>query len=97
MKLQGNVLKRNSMRLAAALVVALTSFVAGPNAALAAAPKHHEDPDMLDTGQKTNRPFTTYAIDAHPSLQRWHNAAAISFARRWMSDRNRGYSLAVGG
>jgi hypothetical protein len=28
---------------------------------------------------------------------RWHNAAAISFARRWMSDRNRGYSLAVGG
>jgi glyoxylase-like metal-dependent hydrolase (beta-lactamase superfamily II) len=42
MKLQGNVLKRNSMRFAAALVAALASFVAGPNAALAAAPQHHD-------------------------------------------------------
>jgi len=33
-----NVLKRNSMRLAAALLAALASFVAGPNAALAVAP-----------------------------------------------------------
>jgi len=42
MKLQGNVLKRNSMRLTAALVAALTSFVASPNTALAAAPQHHD-------------------------------------------------------
>ena len=42
MKLQGNVLKRNSMRFAAALLAALASFVAGPNAALAAAPQHHD-------------------------------------------------------
>ena len=42
MKLQGNVLKRNSMRFAAALLAALVSFVAGPNAALGAAPQHHD-------------------------------------------------------
>src|ERR1700692_2907183 len=42
MKLQRNVLKRNSMRFAAALLVALASFVAGPNAALAAAAQHHD-------------------------------------------------------
>src|SRR5260370_32982051 len=42
MKLQGNVLKRNSMSFAAALLAALGSFVAGPNAALAAAPQHHD-------------------------------------------------------
>ena len=32
-----NALKRNSMRLAVSLLAALASFVAGPNAALAAA------------------------------------------------------------
>src|SRR3984893_13571876 len=37
-----NVLKRNSMRFAAALLAALASFFAGPNAALAAAPRHHD-------------------------------------------------------
>src|SRR5438045_217123 len=37
-----NVLKRNSMRFAAALLVALASFVAGPSTALAAAPRHHD-------------------------------------------------------
>src|SRR5438445_13481514 len=37
-----NALKRNSMLFAAALLVALASFVAGPNAALAAAPQHHD-------------------------------------------------------
>jgi glyoxylase-like metal-dependent hydrolase (beta-lactamase superfamily II) len=37
-----NVLKRNSMRFAAALLVALASFVAAPNAALAASPQHHD-------------------------------------------------------
>jgi hypothetical protein len=42
MKLQGNVLKRNSMSLAAALLGALASFVAGPNAALAASHQHHD-------------------------------------------------------
>src|ERR1700730_8995962 len=42
MKLQRNVLKRNSMRLAAALLGALASFVAGPNAALAGALHHHD-------------------------------------------------------
>jgi glyoxylase-like metal-dependent hydrolase (beta-lactamase superfamily II) len=35
------VLKRNSMRFAAALLAALVSFVAVPNAALGAAPPHH--------------------------------------------------------
>src|SRR5712664_2952957 len=42
MKLQGNVLKRNSMRFAAALLAALASFVSGPNAAMAASPQHHD-------------------------------------------------------
>src|SRR6202048_1447272 len=42
MKLQGNMLKRNSMRFAAAVLAALASFAAGPNAALAAAPQHHD-------------------------------------------------------
>src|SRR5271155_4428008 len=37
-----NVLKRNSMRFAAALLVALASFVAVPNATLAAGPQHHD-------------------------------------------------------
>src|SRR5713101_2373090 len=37
-----NVLKRNSMRFAAALLVALASFVAVPNPALAAEPQHHD-------------------------------------------------------
>src|SRR5258708_21202112 len=37
-----NVLKRNSMRFAAALLVALASFVAAPNEALAASPQHHD-------------------------------------------------------
>src|SRR3984893_10697941 len=37
-----NVFKRNSMRFAAALLAALASFAAGPNAALAAAPQHHD-------------------------------------------------------
>src|SRR5467141_1851264 len=37
-----NVLKRNSMRFAAALLAALASFVSGPNAAPPAAPQHHD-------------------------------------------------------
>src|SRR5229473_1815026 len=37
-----NVLKRNSMRFVAALLALLASFVAGPNAALDAAPQHHD-------------------------------------------------------
>jgi glyoxylase-like metal-dependent hydrolase (beta-lactamase superfamily II) len=37
-----NIVKRNSMRFAAALLVVLASFVAAPNAALAAAPQHHD-------------------------------------------------------
>src|SRR5712691_11893603 len=37
-----NVLKRNSVRFAAALLMALASLVAGLNAALAAAPQHHD-------------------------------------------------------
>jgi glyoxylase-like metal-dependent hydrolase (beta-lactamase superfamily II) len=36
------VLGRNSRRFAAALLVELASFAAGPNAALAAAPQHHD-------------------------------------------------------
>ncbi len=36
------VLKRNSMRFAAALLVALASFATAPNAVLAAAPQHHD-------------------------------------------------------
>src|SRR5260370_7711827 len=42
MKLQGNVLKRISMRCAAAVLAALLSFVTVPNAGLAAAPQHHD-------------------------------------------------------
>src|ERR1700737_2358525 len=42
MKLQGNMLKRNSMCFAAALLAALASFVTVPNAVLAAAPQHHD-------------------------------------------------------
>src|SRR5256712_4224934 len=37
-----NVLKRGSVRFAAALLMALAGPVAGPNAALAAAPQHHD-------------------------------------------------------
>src|SRR5216683_2421914 len=37
-----NVLKRNSMRLVAALLAVLASFVGGPNAALHAAPQHRD-------------------------------------------------------
>src|SRR6266478_5558435 len=37
-----NVLKRNSMRFAAALLAALAIFVAAPNAALAAPHEHHD-------------------------------------------------------
>src|SRR6202030_1324548 len=37
-----NMLKRNSMRFVAALMAVLASFVAGPNAALDAAPQHHD-------------------------------------------------------
>src|ERR1700674_4441748 len=37
-----NVLKRNSIRFAAALLVVVASFVAIPNAAPAAAPQHHD-------------------------------------------------------
>src|SRR6202521_6161368 len=36
------VLKRNSMRFATAPLAALLIFVAAPNAALAAAPRHHD-------------------------------------------------------
>src|SRR6202023_3388213 len=37
-----NVLKRNSVRFAAALLMALAGLVAVPNAALAAGPQHHD-------------------------------------------------------
>src|SRR5712664_2397889 len=37
-----NVFKRKSMRFVAALLGAVVSFVAGPNAVLAAAPQHHD-------------------------------------------------------
>jgi glyoxylase-like metal-dependent hydrolase (beta-lactamase superfamily II) len=37
-----NVLKRNALRFAAALLVPLASFVAAPNAALTQAPQHHD-------------------------------------------------------
>ena len=37
-----NLLKRSSVRFAAALLAALASFAGGPNAALAAAPQHHD-------------------------------------------------------
>jgi hypothetical protein len=36
------VLKRNSMRLSAALLAGLASFVGGPPAAVVAAPQHHD-------------------------------------------------------
>jgi len=37
-----NVVKRNSMRFAAVLLIALASLMASPNAALAASPQHHD-------------------------------------------------------
>src|SRR6267142_6756180 len=37
-----HVLERNSMRVTAALLAALASFAAGPNAALPATPQHHD-------------------------------------------------------
>jgi len=37
-----SVLKRNSMRFGAVLLAALASFVPAPNAALDAAPQHHD-------------------------------------------------------
>src|ERR1700681_1408734 len=37
-----NVLKRNPLRFAVAILAALASFVAGPNAALTQAPEHHD-------------------------------------------------------
>ena len=37
-----HVLKKNSLRFAAALLAALASFVAGPNAAQPAAPQHYD-------------------------------------------------------
>src|SRR4029077_3179841 len=37
-----SVLKRNPMRFAAALLVALASFITAPNAGLAAAAQHHD-------------------------------------------------------
>jgi len=37
-----NVLKRNALRFAAALLVALASFVVAPNAAVTQAPQHHD-------------------------------------------------------
>src|ERR1700732_4963187 len=37
-----NVFKGNSMRFVAALLALLASFVVGPNAALDAAPQHHD-------------------------------------------------------
>ena len=37
-----NVLKTNSIRFAAAVLIALASFVAAPNAAPAATPQHHD-------------------------------------------------------
>ena len=43
------MLKRNSMRFAAAILAALASFAAGPNAALAAALQHH---DQVLAGQQ---------------------------------------------
>jgi glyoxylase-like metal-dependent hydrolase (beta-lactamase superfamily II) len=42
MILQGNMLKRNSMRFAVALLAALASFSTGPNAARGAAAQHHD-------------------------------------------------------
>jgi hypothetical protein len=46
----GNVLNRNSMRFAAALLAPLASFVAGPNVALAAAPQHHDQVRAVSSG-----------------------------------------------
>jgi glyoxylase-like metal-dependent hydrolase (beta-lactamase superfamily II) len=42
MKLRGNMLKRHSMRFAAALLGALASSIAGPDAALAASSQRHD-------------------------------------------------------
>src|SRR5258708_3975713 len=49
-----NVLRRNSIHFAAALLVALASFVAAPNAALAAAAQHHDQVPgfLVNTGKQ---------------------------------------------
>ena len=96
------VLKSRCSQIVIAAVAVLAILLARPNAALAAAPQHHDQVPgfyRLKVGdlEVTALYDGTGVFDAHPSLQRWHNAAAISFARRWMSDRNRGYSWAVGG
>jgi hypothetical protein len=66
-----NALKRNAMRFAAALLVAPASLVAGPNAALAAGPQHHDQ--VLIKLLKSQQEGNTYATERshqHPNTDR---------------------------
>jgi glyoxylase-like metal-dependent hydrolase (beta-lactamase superfamily II) len=68
-----NVLKRNSMRFAAALLAALASFVAGPNAALTQAPQHHDQVPGFYR-QKVGDLEVTALFDGHGVFdQHWLN------------------------
>jgi glyoxylase-like metal-dependent hydrolase (beta-lactamase superfamily II) len=60
-----NVLKRNALRFAAALLVALASFVAAPNAALTQAPEHHHDQVPGFYRQKVGDLEVTALFDGH--------------------------------
>jgi hypothetical protein len=51
------MLKRNSMRFVAAFLAVLASFAAGPNAALDAAPQHHDQVPSF------------YRVSCEPGLQ----------------------------
>jgi hypothetical protein len=65
-KLQGNVLKRNSMRFAAAFLIALASFAVGPNAALAAAAQLHDQAPVTARIET----FATDQSHRHPTIDR---------------------------
>src|SRR5260370_14356383 len=80
MKLQENVLKRNSMRFAAALLAALASFIAGPNAALAASPRHHDQAPGFYR-QKVGDLEVTALFDGHGVFDpHWLNGTKATMA-----------------
>src|SRR5258707_60703 len=77
MKLQGNVLNRNSMHFAAAILIALASFVAGPNTALAASPQHHDQAPGF---------YRLKVGDLEDGPVRWYRCVRSALAERNESD-----------
>src|SRR5438309_3112043 len=61
----GNVLKRKALRFAAALLVALASFVAAPNAALTQAPQHHDQVPGFSRKKVGDLEVTAALFDGH--------------------------------